>query len=139
MVVYILTGNQKMKLCAIEQAKTQKSHDEEIGRLHLDTADANARAETASLEMERLKSQFAWRSLDASTTARLFAAAKAHVAASVNLRLVDGDPEAQCLAIQIGDRLAKAGWQVAPGATNGPALPTTEHWSDITWRTSHKV
>jgi hypothetical protein len=34
----------------------------------------------------------------------------------VNLRYIDGDPEALFLAIQISQILSKAKWRVAPGA-----------------------
>jgi hypothetical protein len=110
-------SERKDELAAIEQEATKKSHDKEIAQLHLDTATANAGAESARLETERLKAQFAWRALDAPTLAKLDAAARTHAPASVNLRFVDGDPEAQYFAIQIGNILAKAGWHIAPGAT----------------------
>jgi hypothetical protein len=64
---------------------------------------------------EKLKAVVAWRTIPPDVATTLENALAAHPG-SVNLRYMDGDPEALFLAIQISQILAKAHWQVAPGA-----------------------
>ena len=81
----------------------------------LRAAELEKEAALARLETERIKAVVAWRAIPAENAAKLeqFLAAQQ---GSVNLRYIDGDPEALFLAIQISQIFAKAGWQVAPGA-----------------------
>ena len=97
----------------------------------LRAAELEKEAALARLETEKIKAVVAWRSISAANATKLeqFLAAKP---GSVNLRYMDGDPEALFLAIQLSQILAKAGWQVAPGAVKpsnaivfGIALPDT--------------
>ncbi len=86
------------------------------------SAGANARAAelekdaaNARLETERLKESVAWRTLP-QESALILEKVLASKPGSVNLRYMDGDPEALFLAIQISQLLAKSSWQTAPGA-----------------------
>lgn len=106
------------------------------GYLRRDLADTNARAEearatsseanaraaeleteaaNARLETERIKEAVAWRVIPAGRAAELAKALSAKPG-SVNLRYMDGDPEALFLAEQYSRILSKANWAVAPGA-----------------------
>ncbi len=78
------------------------------GYLRRDLADATERT-------EKLKAVVAWRTIAPDVATTLENALAAHPG-SVNLRYTDGDPEALFLAIQVSQILAKAHWQVAPGA-----------------------
>ncbi len=84
--------------------------------LKRDLAATNARAEEARLETERVKEAVAWRVIPPESASELGKVLAAKPGA-VNLRYMDGDPEALFLAIQISQILTKAHWQVAPGAT----------------------
>lgn len=104
--------------------------------LRRDLADTNARAEEAKaassganaraaelekeaanarLETERIKEAVAWRVMPPESASELGKVLAAKPG-SVNLRYMDGDPEALFLAIQISQILSKAHWKVAPGA-----------------------
>jgi hypothetical protein len=72
-------------------------------------------AENARLEAERIKSAVAWRVIPPESAQQF----EKHLSAkpgSVNLRYMDGDPEALYLAIQLSQIFVKAHWQVAPGS-----------------------
>jgi hypothetical protein len=71
---------------------------------------ADARSET-----ERLKQVVAWRTI-APVDALKLENALVGKPGAVNLRFMDGDPEALFLTIQFSQILSKAHWQVAPGA-----------------------
>jgi hypothetical protein len=79
------------------------------------TASLEKEAADARLETERVKAVVAWRtiSLEASAALEKVLAAKP---GAVNLRYIDGDPEALFFAIQFSKVLDNAHWQVAPGA-----------------------
>jgi len=104
--------------------------------LRRDLADTNARAEEAKaasseanaraaelekeaanarLETERIKEAVAWRVMPPESASELEKVLSTKPG-SVNLRYMDGDPEALFLAIQISHILSKAKWKVAPGA-----------------------
>ncbi len=83
--------------------------------LRRDLAATNARAEEARLEAERIKEAVAWRVIPPESASELGKVLAAKPGA-VNLRYMDGDPEALFLAIQISQILDKAHWRVAPGA-----------------------
>jgi len=72
-------------------------------------------AASARLETEKLKALVAWRTIPAAMAAELEKSLAANPG-SVNLRYMDGDPEALFLAIQVSQILDKAKWRVAPGA-----------------------
>jgi len=72
-------------------------------------------AADARLETEKLKQAVAWRSISADQVTTLRRALSATTGA-VNLRYMDGDPEALAFAVQLSHVLAAAGWQVASGA-----------------------
>jgi hypothetical protein len=72
-------------------------------------------AEVMRSATERIKAEMAWREIKPEIAEKLEVSLAAHPG-SVNLRYTDGDPEALVLAIQFSKILAKAHWQVAPGA-----------------------
>ena len=72
-------------------------------------------AADARLETERLKQVVAWRTIMPPDALKLENALVGKPGV-VNLRFMDGDPEALFLAIQFSKILSKAHWQVAPGA-----------------------
>jgi hypothetical protein len=72
-------------------------------------------AATARLETEKLKQVVAWRTLSPDVRAKLDKVL-ASKPASVNLRYMDGDPEAMYLGVQMTEVLRKANWQVGPGS-----------------------
>jgi hypothetical protein len=72
-------------------------------------------AANARLETEKIKKVVAWRIIPPDEVSKLENALVAKPG-SVNLRYMDGDPEALFLAIQISQILTKSRWQVAPGA-----------------------
>jgi hypothetical protein len=78
-------------------------------------AEANARAEEAQLETEKIKKSVSWRVIPPDSALELEKVLSAKPGA-VNLRFVDGDPEALYLATQISQILTKAHWQIATGA-----------------------
>lgn len=75
-------------------------------------SEANARAEEAKLEQERLKAQLAWRIISPDAAAKLeqLLAVKS---GSVTIQYATGDPEAHALAIQLVNIFGKAKWKVA--------------------------
>lgn len=75
------------------------------------TAGLEAEAANARLETERLKAQFAWRTISPEATKALEVELAAHPGA-VNVEYVAGDPEANNLAIQIANIFGTAKWQV---------------------------
>lgn len=86
------------------------------------TAKALAQAATlekeaadAKLEAEKLKAIVAWRSLAQNSLSAMMAVLSANPG-SVNLRWMDGDPEALYLAMQILNILEKSHWNVARGS-----------------------
>jgi hypothetical protein len=115
----------KDELADIEQDRTKRRHDEEIARLHLETATASERAATlekeaaaARLEQERLKALVAWRTIPMPARNQL-ASALADAGGSVALVYVQNDPEAVYLAAEISNVFAAANrpdrknkWQV---------------------------
>jgi hypothetical protein len=78
-------------------------------------AELEKEAANARLQTEQIKAVVAWRTIPpvaASELERILVERPG----SVNLRYMDGDPEALFLAIQISQILGKANWQIAPGA-----------------------
>ncbi|MCQ0989615.1 hypothetical protein [Jiella marina] len=73
-------------------------------------------AKFAQLEAERIKKSVAWRALTANQVRSLSSSLKINTG-SVNLRFMDGDPEALYFALQIGRVLNDSGWNVAMGST----------------------
>jgi hypothetical protein len=94
-----------------------RDHDFEhsMATLHKQAGVFENEAANARLETEKLKAVVAWRAIPPTKASELEKALAAKPGA-VNLRWMDGDPEALFLAIQISQILAKAHWQVAPGA-----------------------
>jgi hypothetical protein len=102
------------------------------GDAMLRAAGLEKEAADARLQTERLKAQLAWRTLSADEAAALKAALAKHPG-SVNLRYMDGDPEALFFAIQISRLLGETQWAIAPGAVKpantivfGISLPDSE-------------
>jgi hypothetical protein len=92
---------------------------ETAGNALVRAAELEKEAANAKLETEKIKQVVAWRSIlphEASSLEKVLMAKPG----SVNLRWMDGDPEALFLAIQIAQLLSKAHWQVAPGAVKPP-------------------
>jgi len=86
------------------------------------SAGANVRASelekeaaVARLETERIKEAVSWRTIPPESILELKKVLSA-APGSVNLRYMDGDPEALFLAIQISEILSKSNWKIAPGA-----------------------
>ncbi|MBR1204514.1 MULTISPECIES: hypothetical protein [unclassified Bradyrhizobium] len=100
----------------IAHAEEKAAHANELaGQAHERAAALEKEAANARLETERLKQAVTWRTLPIDVAEKL-EAELSKAPGSVNLRYTDGDPEALYLAIQIGNILGKAKWQVAPGA-----------------------
>jgi hypothetical protein len=78
-------------------------------------AELEKEAANARLETEKIKSVVQWRTFSASQNAGMESALSAKPG-SINLRWMDGDPEAMFLAIQLSQILQRAHWSVAPGA-----------------------
>ncbi|KJC36966.1 hypothetical protein UP09_27190 [Bradyrhizobium sp. LTSP885] len=78
-------------------------------------AELEKEAATARLETEKIKSVVQWRTFSASQNADMEVVLSAKPG-SINLRWMDGDPEAMFLAIQLSQVLQRARWSVAPGA-----------------------
>lgn len=95
--------------------------NENAGNAVLRAAELEKEAAAARLETEKLKEVVAWRILPTGNASELEKVLAAKPG-SVNLRYVDGDPEALYLAIQIDHILSQAHWKVAPGGLKIPAL-----------------
>lgn len=78
-------------------------------------AELEKEAANARLETERIKEAVSWRVIPPESASELEKVLSAKPG-SVNLRYMDGDPEALFLAIQYSKILSKANWKVAPGA-----------------------
>jgi hypothetical protein len=110
----------KDELTATEQDETQRRHDEEMARLHLETAKITERAAilekeaaVARAEQERLKSLVTWRALTAGQLQKLsddLIASPKEIPHNVTVAYAAGDTEAQYLAILITNTLTKSGW-----------------------------
>lgn len=103
-------------------------------------AELEKEAASARLETEKLKQVVAWRVISPTEALALENALATHPG-SVNLRYMDGDPEALFLAFQISDILTKAHWKIAPGSSKpanaivfGIALPDTDSADALTLR-----
>jgi hypothetical protein len=92
-----------------------KDKDLKIVEAKESAAKAEKEAANARLETERIKESVAWRMIPPKSALELEKVLAAKPG-SVNLRYMDGDPEALFLAIQISEILSKAHWNVAPGA-----------------------
>lgn len=88
---------------------------EKAGNAMLRAAELEKEAANAQLETEKIKAVVAWRTIPSTNSSDLEKALAVKPGA-VNLRYTDGDPEALFLAIQFSQILAKANWNVAPGA-----------------------
>jgi hypothetical protein len=88
---------------------------ETAGNAVLRAAELEKEAANARLLTEQIKAVVAWRTLTPQMASHLEKVLLAKPGA-VNLRWMDGDPEALFLAIQISQILRKAKWQIAPGA-----------------------
>ena len=86
-----------------------------MGILHKQAGTFEKEAANARLETEKLKAVVAWRTLSAAQNTELEKVLAAKPG-SVNLRWMDGDPEALFLAIQLSQVFQKANWQVAAGS-----------------------
>lgn len=116
--------------------KERTASNERIAELGKETAEANKKAveagegtamalakgaalekeaATARLETEKLKAVVTWRSIPLDSTAAMEKVLSAKPG-SVNLRYMDGDPEALYLAIQISTILERSHWRIAPGS-----------------------
>lgn len=104
-------ANQKASESREETAKAFKEAagaNERAGKLEMEAA-------AARLETEKLKSIVAWRSLSSQEASEMGKVLSAKPG-SVNLRYMDGDPEALFLAIQISKILERSHWKIAAGA-----------------------
>ena len=104
----------------VEEAKNEGVEaGKAAGSALVRAAELEKEAANAKLETEQLKQVVAWRVLSPEVAAGLEKLLSAKPG-SVNLRFMDGDPEALFLAIQISKILEKAKWQIAPGAVKPP-------------------
>jgi hypothetical protein len=99
----------------------QSEADQRIADAHERASALEKEAADARLETERLKQVVAWRFISPETASKLkeILAAKP---GNVNLRYIDGDPEALFLAIQFSKILTDSNWQVAPGSRKVNAI-----------------
>jgi hypothetical protein len=112
------------------------------GNAVLRAAELEKEAANARLQTEQIKAVVAWRTIPPAVAAEL-ERILAEKPGSVNLRWMDGDPEAMFLAIQFSQILAKAKWQLAPGAVKpantimfGISLPDADGVDAQTLRTA---
>jgi cell division protein FtsL len=135
-VVAYKYGHRKDDLTEQQQTATNQRHDDEMARLHLETAqitkeaetaraaiaNANAQAAQARLEQERLKAELAWRTLSPQVVAQLEQILSKHPG-KINVQHVANDTEALYLAIQLANIFGKAKWEVQMlSVTMGGAL-----------------
>ena len=106
-------GERKDELVSKEQAATDRRHDEEMARLHLEAAkaneraaEANNRAQQAALALEKYKAP---RRLTAKVKAKIASDLKSFGGTTFVMSAVG--PEPIDLAIDTADALAAAGWQ----------------------------
>jgi hypothetical protein len=100
----------------VEEAKKEGIEaGKTAGNALVRAAELEREAATARLETEKLKAVVAWRTFSETQGKELEKVLSAK-SGSVNLRWMDGDPEALFLAIQLSQILQKAHWQVAPGS-----------------------
>jgi hypothetical protein len=111
LVSYKLTVDAKVADAKKEGIEAGKAAGDALVR----AAGLEKEAANARLETEKIKAVVAWRTLSATQNADLNKVLSARPG-SVNLRWIDGDPEALFLAMQISQVLGNAKWQVAPGA-----------------------
>lgn len=116
--------------------KEREASNERIAKLGKETAEANAKvaeagegtakalakaaglekeAANAKLETEKLKGLVAWRTIPLGKVEAMERVLSAKPG-SINLRYMDGDPEALYLAIQISQIMGRSRWQVAAGS-----------------------
>lgn len=88
---------------------------ETAGNALVRAAELEREAASARLETEKLKAVVAWRTISAAQNADMERILSTKPG-SVNLRWMDGDPEALFLAIQISQVLQRAHWNVASGS-----------------------
>lgn len=81
----------------------------------LRAAELEKEAANARLETEKIKSVVQWRTFSAAQNTDMESVLSAKPG-SINLRWMDGDPEAMFLAIQLSQLLQRAHWNVAPGS-----------------------
>jgi hypothetical protein len=90
-------------------------NERETSKANVRAAGLEKEAATARLETEKLKSVVQWRTFSAAQNVDMENVLSAKPG-SVNLRWMDGDPEAMFLAIQLSQLLQRAHWNVAPGS-----------------------
>lgn len=133
-------SERKDQLTTVEQAETQRRHDEEMARLHLQAATleheaavSNARAKDAELEIERLRELARINAAPRVPNADLFEKQLAGISRqSVDLLYDKGVPDASTLATIMGIAFLKAGWKVERGNKLGASLPANLlPWSSL--------
>jgi hypothetical protein len=116
--VVVWMGNAKEQYLSRDLADTNARAEEAratSSEANARAAELEAAAANARLETERIRKAVAWRAIPVEIAAELERALSAKPG-SVNLRYMDGDPEALFLAEQYSRILRKANWAVAPGA-----------------------
>jgi hypothetical protein len=88
-------------------------NERETSKANVRAAGLEKEAANARLETEKLKAVVAWRTISATQNGEMERVLSAKPG-SVNLRWMDGDPEALFFAIQISQVLQRAHWSVAP-------------------------
>jgi hypothetical protein len=98
------------RIAAGEQATERAKTDAAIALER--AANLQKEAEVARLETERVKRIVSWRFVTEEQSQKLKEALVEYRAIIVNLLWVDGDPEVQYFAKEIGNALSNAGWNV---------------------------
>lgn len=110
-------SERKDELVSEQQAAADRAHNEEIARLHLETADANARAAEASLALAQFK---AARSLSQEQQQRIADKLKQFAGTMFDAAIgPKGDPEPLYLIRDISSALLLARWEFIPWTGGG--------------------
>jgi hypothetical protein len=149
-------GERKDELAAIEQESTEKAHENEIARLHVEaarlSADAEAskasiaasnkemelarkdaaiaeqRANEAKLALEQLRSP---RLMTPDWQAKIILQLSRFKGTRFDMALIPGDPEAATLLGQVSATIQAAGWQWVDFAPSGGPLTITYTWPGL--------
>jgi hypothetical protein len=117
-------SQRKDELVSEQQSATERRHDEEMARVHLETAQARERQAQAELALEQLRKKLGPRQIDRNA---FLAALKDQPRGQVEVLFIRDDPEAFSLALGISQLLKEAGWDAAPPAPvrTGDIYPTS--------------
>ena len=126
-IIQFKYGHRRDDLIAQEQTATNQRHDEEMARLHLDTAQSNARAAEATqkateaqLALEKFKAP---RVLQPEQWAAIAAAMRQFGNIQFDVAVGPmGDPEPEIFGRTLADTLSNGGWTQIDWDTNDPQI-----------------